>query len=113
LAHRRKRRPKTQLPADSGNPSSTRRIDVVNRTTRAVSYIHDSGATRKDRFDTYRIGPGQSREQAWGTKSNFPDRPTSFGNEYLTYVLWAISPECRQVNIGEVLVGTTIGANWT
>jgi hypothetical protein len=33
------------------------------------------------------------------------DRPTSFGNEYLTYVLWAISPECRQVNIGEVLVG--------
>ena len=33
------------------------------------------------------------------------DRPTSFGNEYLTYVLWAISPEGRQVNIGEVLVG--------
>jgi outer membrane protein OmpA-like peptidoglycan-associated protein len=33
------------------------------------------------------------------------DRPTSFGNEYLTYVLWAISPEGRSVNIGEVLVG--------
>ena len=33
------------------------------------------------------------------------DRPTSFGNEYLTYVLWAISPEGRPVNIGEVLVG--------
>jgi outer membrane protein OmpA-like peptidoglycan-associated protein len=33
------------------------------------------------------------------------DRPTSFGTEYLTYVLWAISPEGRPVNIGEVLVG--------
>ena len=33
------------------------------------------------------------------------DRPTSFSTEYLTYVLWAISPEGRPVNIGEVLVG--------
>jgi outer membrane protein OmpA-like peptidoglycan-associated protein len=33
------------------------------------------------------------------------DRPTAFGNEYLTYVLWAISPEGRSVNLGEVLVG--------
>jgi len=33
------------------------------------------------------------------------DRPTTFGGEYLTYVLWAISPEGRPVNIGEVLVG--------
>jgi outer membrane protein OmpA-like peptidoglycan-associated protein len=33
------------------------------------------------------------------------DRPTSFGGEYLTYVLWAISPEGRPMNIGEVLVG--------
>src|SRR6202043_4151410 len=33
------------------------------------------------------------------------DNPTTFGNEYLTYVLWAISPEGRSVNVGEVLVG--------
>ena len=33
------------------------------------------------------------------------DKPTSFGTEYLTYVLWAISPEGRAVNLGEVLVG--------
>src|SRR6202034_1547257 len=31
--------------------------------------------------------------------------PTIFGAEYLTYVLWAISPEGRAVNLGEVLVG--------
>src|SRR5208283_5027769 len=33
------------------------------------------------------------------------ENPTSFGNEYLTYVLWAISPEGRAVNLGEVLTG--------
>ncbi len=33
------------------------------------------------------------------------DKPTSFGTEYLTYVMWAISPEGRSVNVGEVLVG--------
>jgi outer membrane protein OmpA-like peptidoglycan-associated protein len=32
-------------------------------------------------------------------------KPTSFGNEYLTYILWAISPEGRAVNLGEVLLG--------
>jgi outer membrane protein OmpA-like peptidoglycan-associated protein len=31
--------------------------------------------------------------------------PTTFGTEYLTYVLWAISPEGRALNLGEVLVG--------
>jgi outer membrane protein OmpA-like peptidoglycan-associated protein len=31
--------------------------------------------------------------------------PATFGNEYLTYVLWAISPEGRAANLGEVLVG--------
>jgi outer membrane protein OmpA-like peptidoglycan-associated protein len=31
--------------------------------------------------------------------------PKTFGNEYLTYVLWAISPEGRAVNLGEVIVG--------
>jgi hypothetical protein len=33
------------------------------------------------------------------------ERPTSFGNEYLTYILWAISPEGRAINLGEILVG--------
>ena len=32
-------------------------------------------------------------------------KPTSFGNEYLTYILWAISPKGRAVNLGEILVG--------
>jgi outer membrane protein OmpA-like peptidoglycan-associated protein len=103
----------TQVPADSGNPTPTYRINVVSRTTRAVSYRHRSGAT-KINFQGTDLMPAaageakvESKRGALEIEVEFSglDRPTSFGNEYLTYVLWAISPEGRPVNIGEVLVG--------
>ena len=105
--------PQTQVPADSGNPTPTFRINVVSRTTRAVSYRHRSGAT-KINFQGTDLMPGaageakvESKRGALEIEVEFSglDRPTSFGNEYLTYVLWAISPEGRPVNIGEVLMG--------
>ena len=103
----------TQVPADSGNPTPTYRINVVSRTTPAVSYRHRSGATRVNfqGTDLMPSAAGEAKvESKRGTmkiEAEFSglDRPTSFGNEYLTYVLWAISPEGRPVNIGEVLVG--------
>jgi outer membrane protein OmpA-like peptidoglycan-associated protein len=103
----------THTPADSGNPTPTYRINVVSRTTRAVSYRHRSGAT-KINFQGTDLMPGASGEAKVESKRGALeievefsglDRPTSFGNEYLTYVFWAISPEGRPVNIGEVLVG--------
>jgi outer membrane protein OmpA-like peptidoglycan-associated protein len=103
----------TQVPADSGNPTPTYRINVVSRTTRAVSYRHRSGAT-KINFQGTDLMPGAAGEAKVESKrgtlkieAEFSglDRPTSFSHEYLTYVLWAISPEGRPVNIGEVLVG--------
>jgi outer membrane protein OmpA-like peptidoglycan-associated protein len=103
----------TQVPADSGNPTPTYRINVVSRTTRAVSYRHRRGAT-KINFQGTDLMPAaageakvESKRGALEIEAEFSglDRPTSFGNEYLTYVLWAISPEGRPVNIGEVLVG--------
>ena len=103
----------TQLPADSGNPTPTYRINVVSRTTRAVSYRHRSGAT-KINFQGTDLMPGaggeakvESKRGTLAVEAEFfaLDKPTTFGHEYLTYVLWAISPEGRPVNIGEVLVG--------
>jgi len=89
------------------------RVNVVSRTTRAVSYKHRSGAT-KINFQGTDLMPAaageakvESKRGALEIEVEFSglERPTSFGNEYLTYVLWAISPEGRSVNIGEVLVG--------
>jgi outer membrane protein OmpA-like peptidoglycan-associated protein len=89
------------------------RINVVSRTTRAVSYKHRSGSTKIDfqGTDLMRSAAGEARVEskrgALAIEAEFSglDRPATFGNEYLTYVLWAISPEGRAVNIGEVLVG--------
>ena len=102
-----------QVPADSSNPTPTFRLTIISRTTRAVSYRHRSGSTKVD-FQGSDLMPSAAGEAKVDSKrgdmkieAEFSglDRPTSFGNEYLTYVLWAISPEGRPVNLGEVLVG--------
>jgi outer membrane protein OmpA-like peptidoglycan-associated protein len=103
----------TQRPAQPGDPIPTYRVTVVSRTARAVNYRHRSGATKID-FQGTDLMPGargeakvESKRGALEIEVEFADldRPTAFGNEYLTYVLWAISPEGRSVNLGEVLVG--------
>jgi outer membrane protein OmpA-like peptidoglycan-associated protein len=102
-----------QAPSDSGNPTPTYRMNVVSRTTRAVTYKHRSGATKINfrGTDLMPAAAGEAKvESKRGTMKievefSGLDKPTTFGSEYLTYVMWAISPEGRPVNIGEVLVG--------
>jgi len=103
----------TQRPAQPGDPIPTYRVTVVSRTARAVNYRHRSGATKID-FQGTDLMPSargeakvESKRGALEIEVEFADldRPTAFGNEYLTYVLWAISPEGRSANLGEVLVG--------
>ena len=103
----------TQAPAEPGNPIPTYRINVVSRTARAVEYKHRSGATKID-FQGTDLMPSargeakvNSKRGALEIEVEFAElaKPTTFGNEYLTYVFWAISPEGRPVNLGEVLLG--------
>jgi outer membrane protein OmpA-like peptidoglycan-associated protein len=103
----------TQSPAQPGDPIPTYRVTVVSRTARAVNYRHRSGATKIDFQGTDLMSGArgeakvESKRGALEIEVEFADldRPTAFGNEYLTFVLWAISPEGRSVNLGEVLVG--------
>src|ERR1700688_2520843 len=91
----------------------TFRVVVISRTTPAVNYKHRSGATKVD-FAGTNLMPSadgkaevNSKRGAIAIEAEFSNlqKPTTFGNEYLTYILWAISPEGRAVNLGEVLVG--------
>ncbi|MGB6832927.1 MAG: OmpA family protein [Candidatus Acidiferrum sp.] len=102
-----------QSPAQPSDPIPTYRVSVVSRTAEAVSYKHRGGSTHVD-FQGTDLMPSatgeakvESKRGVLGIEAEFSnlDRPTTFGNEYLTYVLWAISPEGRSVNLGEVLVG--------
>jgi outer membrane protein OmpA-like peptidoglycan-associated protein len=103
----------TQQPIDGGGMSTPiYRITVVARTTKAINYNHRSGAT-KIGFRGTALMPearGEARmESKQGVIKMDVDMEklgpaTQFGQEYLTYVMWAITPEGRATNVGEVLV---------
>ena len=88
-------------------------VKVISRSVQAVNYKHRGGATRLDfaGTDLMPMANGEAKvESERGTikiKAEFGnlENPTLFGTEYLTYVLWAISPEGRAENLGEILVG--------
>jgi outer membrane protein OmpA-like peptidoglycan-associated protein len=99
--------------SDEHNQMATYSVNVASRTTRAVKYAHRSGSTKID-FQGTDLMPGASGDAKVESKRGTMqievefqglDKPTSFGTEYLTYVMWAISPEGRSANLGEVLVG--------
>ena len=88
-------------------------VKVISRTVQAVNYQHRSGATKLD-FAGTDLMPSANGEAKINSKRGAIEigvefanleKPTSFGTEYLTYILWAISPEGRAANLGEVLVG--------
>jgi outer membrane protein OmpA-like peptidoglycan-associated protein len=99
--------------AQTSSQMPTFRVVVISRNVRAINYEHRSGSSKVD-FAGTDLMLGANGEAHVNSKrgsisidayfSNL-QRPTTFGNEYLTYVLWAISPEGRAVNLGEVLVG--------
>ena len=91
----------------------TFRVTVISRSVQAVNYQHRSGSSKLDFAGTnlmpsaHGMAEINSKRGSIAIQAEFGDlqKPTTFGNEYLTYVLWAISPEGRAVNLGEVLLG--------
>jgi outer membrane protein OmpA-like peptidoglycan-associated protein len=90
------------------------RITVVARTTKAINYRHRSGSTNIDFVGTSLLPEARgkaevaSKQGAIHIDAEFRDLQSAsrFGPSYLTYVLWAISPEGRPVNLGEVLLSS-------
>ena len=91
----------------------TFRVTVVSRSVQAVNYKHRGGATKVDFAGTDLMPQANGQAKVESKKGYIEievefgnlEKPTTFGNEYLTYILWAISPEGRAVNLGEILVG--------
>jgi outer membrane protein OmpA-like peptidoglycan-associated protein len=104
---------RTNLVVEPMAHTPTYRVTVTSRNIQAVNYKHRGGATKLDfaGTDLMPLANGQAKVES---KKGYIEievefgnlqKPTTFGNEYLTYILWAISPEGRAVNLGEVLVG--------
>jgi len=105
----------TQQPIENGGAVPIYRITVVGRTTKAINYHHRSGST-KIGFRGTALMPearGEAKvESKQGVIKIDADMEklgpaTQFGPEYLTYVMWAITPEGRATNVGEVLLNNS------
>ena len=98
-------------PATSGGQPIFR-VTVVERTTNAVSYRHRSGWTKVDLRGTP-LAPDATGHADVNSRPGYIEVKTEmhkllpasqYGSEYLTYVLWAITPEGRAKNLGEVVL---------
>src|SRR5580704_14843811 len=102
----------TQAQPQAQESSPLYRVTVVARTTKAINYRHLSGPTQIDFRGTVLLP--YSKGQAWVESKRGAIRiqaqfdklepATRFGPEFLTDVLWAVSPEGRADNLGEVLI---------
>jgi outer membrane protein OmpA-like peptidoglycan-associated protein len=101
-------------PAASGaQPTPIFHVTVVSRTVKAVNYHHRSGTTHIDFRGTELMpaarGEADVKSEMGSTKIetslNRLGPAAQFGPEYMTYVLWAVTPEGRAINLGEIALG--------
>jgi len=94
--------------ADGGVPIY--RVDVTSRTVSAVNYHNREGSTHIDFRGTALMPAARGEARVTANTGatrislNFDhlSNPAQFGPEYLTFVLWAITPEGRAERLGEV-----------
>ena len=96
----------SSVPANSSILTAT----TVSRTTKAVHYRLQGGTTKVDFRGTDLLQRASGEAKVEGKKTNFEidakfqglEDATKFGLEFLTYVAWAVSPQGRPVNLGEL-----------
>lgn len=88
------------------------RVDVVSRTTKAINYHHRQGSTvvalEGSSFAPRAKGEVKVDSKTGATKidANIDRMPpaSTLGEGYLTYVMWAVTPEGRAENLGEIML---------
>jgi outer membrane protein OmpA-like peptidoglycan-associated protein len=99
-------------PSDVNAPAPIFRVTIVGRTTAAINYRPRSGNTKVDLVGTALLPEARGSAEVSGEKgyieidARFRNMhpATRFGPEYLTYVMWAITPEGRAKNLGEIQI---------
>lgn len=83
---------------------------LVKKLIKAVGYRVGGGATKVSLVGTQLLpqAQGEAKVEAKPGVTNIEakvtglSRPGKFGDQFLTYVLWAASPEGRAINLGEI-----------
>jgi outer membrane protein OmpA-like peptidoglycan-associated protein len=109
--------PTEQPPSTESNRISEQngiyiyRVKVVEHTLDCVNYLHRSGSTTIGFQGTPLLGSAKGEAKVTSERGGITIEArfdgltpaNGFGAEYLTYVLWAITPDGRAQNLGEVL----------
>ncbi len=88
------------------------RITVVQGSAKAINYRNMKHSTEVDLLGTVLVANAKgeakikSEDGALQIKAHVKNLPpaSTFGGEFLTYVLWGISPEGRATNLGEIIL---------
>jgi outer membrane protein OmpA-like peptidoglycan-associated protein len=99
-------------PAASQAQPATPAQANVNKSSMAVAYPVDKGSSKVRLVGTSLMpeAKGEARVEAKQGITSIEAKveklaqPGKLGTQFLTYVLWAISPDGRTVNLGEILV---------
>ena len=91
------------------------KVNVVQQDIDAVNYLHRSGSTKVAFVGTSLLPNAHGEAEVKSERgklvvdADFRGLPpaNSFGPAFLTYVLWAISPDGRPANLGEILPAGT------
>jgi outer membrane protein OmpA-like peptidoglycan-associated protein len=91
------------------------KVKVVQRDLDAVNYLHRSGSTKIAFKGTTLLPSAKGEAKVTSERGGITIEArfegltpaNGFGREYLTYVLWAITPDGRPNNLGEVLPAGT------
>ncbi len=100
----------TQPGANGSEPIF--RVNVTSRSIAAVNFHHRQGTTYVDLRGTSIMPRAQGRvrvdSNTGATKMHVDTEklspPSTFGPEFLTYVIWAITPEGNAKNLGELVM---------
>jgi outer membrane protein OmpA-like peptidoglycan-associated protein len=107
--------PAIASPASEQNGIYIFRVKVVQRNLDCVNYLHRSGSTTIGFVGTPLLSGAKGEAKVTSERGGITIEAkfdgltpaNGFGKEYLTYVLWAISPDGRAQNLGEVLPAGT------
>ncbi len=87
------------------------KVTVVQRSIQAINYGHRNDPTRIDFQGTVLMSKAKGEAivhakqgvTSIDAKLEHIQEPAKFGPQFLTYVMWAITPDGRAVNLGEVV----------
>jgi outer membrane protein OmpA-like peptidoglycan-associated protein len=102
----------TSAQSDQQSPQNVPASDLISRSVKAIGYKVNGGSTKVDLTPTDLLpqATGEAKVEAKTGATSIEvsirnmQQPSKLGAEFLTYVLWAVTPDGRAGNTGEIVI---------